>query len=144
MKLSPQSAVLALGDDPLEDLDAFLVAFGDARVNLDRVARPELGDLLLFLRVTDQLCEIHFSNPCADSKSREKGAALLEGSTPRTALTWKRRLRVYHARKGRSNRDELVFPSRHPFLHNGTRYKISGRRARVRSFAVALRHDAMR
>src|SRR5579864_9386341 len=51
--------MFALGDDAFEDLDALFVAFSDARMNLDRVARSEFSDFLFFLGVADQLCDVH-------------------------------------------------------------------------------------
>src|SRR5579872_6528708 len=54
-----EAAMLALGHDAFEDLNALFIAFSDARMDLDRVARSELGDFFLFLGVADQLCDVH-------------------------------------------------------------------------------------
>ena len=50
------------GDDvALEDLDAFLVAFPDQHVDLDRVADGERLDVLLHILLFDGLQGIHDS-----------------------------------------------------------------------------------
>src|SRR5476651_2134623 len=103
-----QAAVLAFDDDALEHLNALFVAFSDPRVDLDGIARSELGGLLFLLHVADEACHIHENcYPRRPLKKRRPpswrpdAAAASRGSGLRPAKIKNERCQVYHRRAGR-------------------------------------------
>ena len=63
--VSPKAAVLARDDGAFEGLQTLLVAFLDADVDADGIARSKLGYLLAFVRVLDFLQQriLHGGSP---------------------------------------------------------------------------------
>src|ERR1700728_828570 len=68
----PDPRALAADDDALEHLDALAGAFDDPHVHLDRVPRPELGDVVAQALAVDDLSGVH-AGPSALSARRGAG-----------------------------------------------------------------------